>query len=145
MRRFALSTLRDFGMGKKAAEEKIIEETQYLIKLFEKHEGNSTPVLYYCLACLYMEFYVVLLLIYIYFYIFFFLGKPFSSTQSINNAVSNIICSIVYGSRFDYSDPEFTRMVDRANENVRLSGSRSIQVPLCQNIYHTMFGTMLAC
>ncbi|XP_070703566.1 uncharacterized protein [Pempheris klunzingeri] len=93
MRRFALSTLRDFGMGKKAAEEKIIEETQYLIKEFEKHEG-----------------------------------KPFVATKLVNNAVSNIICSIVYGSRFNYSDPEFTSMVSRANENVRLSGSPSIQL-----------------
>ncbi|TNN68837.1 Cytochrome P450 2K1 [Liparis tanakae] len=40
MRRFALSNLRDYGMGKKASEEKIIEEIQYLIKVFESHEDQ---------------------------------------------------------------------------------------------------------
>ncbi|KAM8844893.1 cytochrome P450 2K1-like isoform 3-T3 [Spinachia spinachia] len=93
MRRFALSNLRDFGMGKKAGEDKIIEEIQYLIKEFEGHEG-----------------------------------QPFSAAKSINYAVSNIISSIVYGSRFEYGDEEFKLMVDRANENIQLVGSPSIQL-----------------
>ncbi|KAL6102940.1 uncharacterized protein ACO6RY_02454 [Pungitius sinensis] len=93
MRRFALSNLRDFGMGKKAAEDKIIEEIQYLIDVFERHEG-----------------------------------QPFSTAQSINDAVSNIISSIVYGSRFEYSDEEFKLMVSRNNDNFKLSGSPSVQL-----------------
>uniref|UniRef100_A0A8C1MPR3 Cytochrome P450 2K1-like n=1 Tax=Cyprinus carpio TaxID=7962 RepID=A0A8C1MPR3_CYPCA len=88
MRRFALSNLRDFGMGKRGSEEKIIEEIQYLKGEFDKFEG-----------------------------------KPFDTTQPVNYAVSNIISSIVYGSRFEYTDPQFTQMVDRANENVRVGGS----------------------
>ncbi|XP_062414033.1 cytochrome P450 2K1-like [Pungitius pungitius] len=93
MRRFALINLRDFGMGKKAAENKIIEEVQYLIDVFERHEG-----------------------------------QPFSTAKSINNAVSNIISSIVFGSRFEYSDEEFTLMITRANDNFRLLGSSSLQL-----------------
>uniref|UniRef100_A0AAQ4R2H0 Cytochrome P450 2K1-like n=1 Tax=Gasterosteus aculeatus aculeatus TaxID=481459 RepID=A0AAQ4R2H0_GASAC len=93
MRRFALSNLRDFGMGRKAAEDKIIEEIQYLIEVFERHEG-----------------------------------QPFSTAQSMNYAVSNIICSILYGSRFEYSDKEFKLMVDRANDNFRLAGSLLVQL-----------------
>uniref|UniRef100_A0A8D0CST7 Cytochrome P450 2K1-like n=1 Tax=Sander lucioperca TaxID=283035 RepID=A0A8D0CST7_SANLU len=90
MRRFALTNLRDFGMGKKASEDKIIEECDYLIEVFKT-----------------------------------FKGKSFDTTQPINYAVSNIICSIVYGSRFEYDDPEFTSLVDRTNRNIQLGGSPS--------------------
>ncbi|XP_043090081.1 cytochrome P450 2K1-like [Puntigrus tetrazona] len=93
MRRFALSNLRDLGMGKRGSEEKIIEEIQYLKGEFDKFEG-----------------------------------KPFDTTQPVNYAVSNIISSIVYGSRFEYTDPQFTEMVDRANENVHVAGSTSIML-----------------
>lgn len=49
MRRFALSNLRDFGMGKKAGENKIVEETQYLIQVFEKHQGKCFSCIVLCL------------------------------------------------------------------------------------------------
>ena len=48
----------------------------------------------------------------------------------MNHATSNIISSIVYGSRFEYSDPQFKAMVARANENIRIVGSASIQVSI---------------
>nr|XP_046228712.1 cytochrome P450 2K1-like [Scatophagus argus] len=93
MRRFALTNLRDFGMGKKACEDKIIEECGYLLEVFQK-----------------------------------FKGEAFDTTQPMNYAVSNIICSIVYGSRFEYDDPEFTSLVDRTNRNIQLLGSPSLQL-----------------
>ncbi|XP_053370564.1 cytochrome P450 2K1-like [Clarias gariepinus] len=93
MRRFSLTTLRDFGMGKRGSEEKIIEETHYLRKVFEE-----------------------------------FQGKPFDTSQPLNYATSNVISAIVYGSRFQYSDPQFKEMVNRTNENIKLTGSPSIQI-----------------
>ncbi|XP_034394494.1 cytochrome P450 2K1-like [Cyclopterus lumpus] len=93
MRRFALSSLRDFGMGKRLSEYKILEECHYLSQVFDKYEG-----------------------------------KPFDTASPVNNATSNIISAIVYGSRFEYSDPRFNNMVRRANGSIRLLGSASVQL-----------------
>ncbi|KAJ8366380.1 hypothetical protein AAFF_G00356110 [Aldrovandia affinis] len=97
MRRFSLTNLRDFGMGKRGSEEKIVEEARHLIGVFEK-----------------------------------FKGEPFDTLQPVNYSVSNIICAISYGRRFDYADPAFQKMVDRVNENARLAGSVEV---LLYNLY----------
>lgn len=41
MRRFALTNLKDFGMGKKACEEKICEESDHLVQAIKKLKGES--------------------------------------------------------------------------------------------------------
>ncbi|XP_023204709.1 cytochrome P450 2K4-like [Xiphophorus maculatus] len=93
MRRFALSTLKDFGMGKRVAEEKILEECGHLIQVFESYKG-----------------------------------KPFNTSCPTNNATSNVISSIVFGSRFEYDDPQFRGLVSRITENIKISGSAGIQL-----------------
>ncbi|XP_066526605.1 cytochrome P450 2K4-like isoform X4 [Hoplias malabaricus] len=55
-------------------------------------------------------------------------GKPFDNTGPVTYAVSNIISAIVYGSRFDYSDPVFQDMVHRSSANMKLMGSPSVQL-----------------
>ncbi|XP_072125176.1 cytochrome P450 2K4-like [Mobula birostris] len=93
MRRFTMSTLRDFGMGKKTVEDKIIEEAQFLIKLLESCKGQE-----------------------------------FNPTIQLNAAVANIICSIVFGNRFEYDDERFITLVKRVNENIQLAGSPTVQL-----------------
>ena len=75
-RRFALSNLRDFGMGKRSIEAKIQEEAFEICKEFE----NSS-------------------------------GKPFNVKTLVQEGVSNIICSICFGERFEYQDKIFAQLM----------------------------------
>ncbi|KAL6483904.1 hypothetical protein MHYP_G00087770, partial [Metynnis hypsauchen] len=43
------------------------------------------------------------------------------------NAVSNIICSIIFGDRFEYDDKRFAKLLEMLNENVRFVGSSAGQ------------------
>ncbi|KAE8294372.1 Cytochrome P450 2J1 [Larimichthys crocea] len=87
-RRFALSTLRSFGLGKSSLEQNICEEVRHLQEEMEKEKG-----------------------------------EPFNPAGLFNNAVSNIICQLVMGKRFDYSDHKFRIMLKYLSEIVALEGS----------------------
>ncbi|XP_050952975.1 cytochrome P450 2B4-like [Labeo rohita] len=87
-RRFALHSLRNFGLGKKSVEERVIEESSYLVPEMLKSEG-----------------------------------KPFDPQHAIQNAVSNIICSIVFGDRFDYDNKRFAYLLEIVRENIIQSGA----------------------
>ncbi|XP_070687746.1 cytochrome P450 2J1-like [Pempheris klunzingeri] len=50
-------------------------------------------------------------------------GEPFDPVPLLNNAVANIICQIVFGRRFDYSDHDFQSMLKNLTEMAYLEGS----------------------
>ncbi|NXK50971.1 CP2J2 protein, partial [Chauna torquata] len=50
-------------------------------------------------------------------------GNPFNPHFKINNAVSNIICSITFGNRFDYHDEHFQKLLQLMDETVSLHGT----------------------
>uniref|UniRef100_A0A8C9EGT9 unspecific monooxygenase n=1 Tax=Pavo cristatus TaxID=9049 RepID=A0A8C9EGT9_PAVCR len=95
IRRFALTTLRDFGMGKKGIEERIQEEARFLVeRIRNTHE------------------------------------KPFNPTVFLMHAVSNIICSIVFGDRFDYEDKKLLDLIEMLEENEKYQNRIQTQVCL---------------
>ena len=51
--------------------------------------------------------------------------QPFDVRKHLPKAVSNIICSVIYGSRFDYNDPVF-----QANIQVRIYNCKFFEYSL---------------
>ncbi|XP_077192800.1 cytochrome P450 2G1-like [Paroedura picta] len=82
LRRFSLTVLRNFGMGKRSIEERIQEEAQYLMEEFRETKG-----------------------------------LPFDPTFFLSRTVSNVISSVVFGSRFDYADKTFLSLLRMINES----------------------------
>ncbi|XP_038059989.1 cytochrome P450 2U1-like [Patiria miniata] len=66
-------------------------------------------------------------------------SQAFDPCHPVNTAVSNIICSIVYGTRFDYDSATFKRMLSLLQENFELVGLAGVvnffpvlkYIPLC--------------
>ncbi|NXF75975.1 CP2DH protein, partial [Sclerurus mexicanus] len=76
IRKFTLSTLRNFGMGKKSLEERVVEEAGFLCSAIKSEEGRSFDIHF-----------------------------------PVNSAICNVICTIVFGKRFDYNDETFNKLL----------------------------------
>ncbi|XP_061684552.1 cytochrome P450 2F3-like isoform X1 [Syngnathoides biaculeatus] len=76
LRRFTLTTLRDFGMGRKGMEAWIQEESKHMRGHIETYKA-----------------------------------APFDPSFLLSCSVSNVICCLVFGQRFDYEDPDFLRLL----------------------------------
>uniref|UniRef100_A0A8C4RDP9 Cytochrome P450 2B19-like n=1 Tax=Erpetoichthys calabaricus TaxID=27687 RepID=A0A8C4RDP9_ERPCA len=104
LRRFSLSTFRDFGMGKRSIEEWIQEEARHLVKEVRKNKGH-----------------------------------PFDPTFFLSRAVSNIICCIIFGQRFEYHDDNLLHLLSLLNTNVRLISNPFTQL---YNIFPSLIKIM---
>ncbi|XP_021024724.1 cytochrome P450 2F3-like [Mus caroli] len=52
------------------------------------------------------------------------MGAPFDPQQILDNAVSNVICTVVFGKRYNYGDPEFLRLLNLFSDNFCIMSSR---------------------
>ncbi|XP_068100631.1 cytochrome P450 2K1-like [Hyperolius riggenbachi] len=50
-------------------------------------------------------------------------GKPFDTNLIVNSAVSNIVCSTIFGKRFEYDDPVFQTLIRVLDDNNRQLGA----------------------
>ncbi|XP_023145810.2 cytochrome P450 2F3-like [Amphiprion ocellaris] len=115
LRRFTLTTLRDFGMGRKGMEEWIQEESQHL----EAHIRSLK-------------------------------GQPFEPTFLLGCTVSNVICCLVFGERFNYEDKQFLRLLNIFTEFIRFNTSTMGQlyaifpwfIERLPGHHHTVFAQM---
>lgn len=55
-------------------------------------------------------------------------GAPFDPQQLLDSAVSNVICTVVFGKRYDYGDPEFRRLLNLFSDNFCIMSSRWAEV-----------------
>ncbi|XP_053559500.1 cytochrome P450 2U1 [Bombina bombina] len=68
-------------------------------------------------------------------------GKAFSPFQIINNAVSNVICSISFGKRFNYEDKEFKSMLSMMSRGLEISvNSEAVMTNVFSWMYYLPFG-----
>ncbi|XP_035390325.1 cytochrome P450 2M1-like isoform X2 [Electrophorus electricus] len=77
LRRFCLTTLKNFGMGRRSIEDKVKGEACCLVQKFSTFGGSA-----------------------------------FSPKDPLTEAVSNVICSVIFGHRFESDDPQFKMIIE---------------------------------
>ncbi|KAM8952636.1 cytochrome P450 2A6-like [Pelodytes ibericus] len=97
LRVFTMKTMRDFGMGKKTIEEKIHEETDFLVQEFRGLKE-----------------------------------LPIDPSKKLGNAISNILCSIIFGNRFEYTDVMFSHLLSIVDRIFSITSSSYGQL---QNLF----------
>ena len=53
-------------------------------------------------------------------------GQPFSPKQLLDNAVANIICSLLFGNRYEYGDKEFAEIQHSTDKIFEFLGTSNI-------------------
>ncbi|XP_010997363.1 cytochrome P450 2U1 [Camelus dromedarius] len=66
---------------------------------------------------------------------------PFNPFPIVNNAVSNIICSLCFGQRFDYTNSEFKKMLNFTSRALEIClNNQLLLVNICSWLYYLPFG-----
>lgn len=139
-RRFALTTLRNFGLGKNSMEERIHGEIQYIVKILDDSIGKDNTntsttsnsrsdlslnnkllhqymLLPVCFSTICVEYNNNQ----VYLCMYLFSGKTMSPQLMFHNAASNIICQVLFGTRFEYDDAFIRTFIRCFTENAKLA------------------------
>ncbi|XP_037701673.1 cytochrome P450 2D17-like isoform X2 [Choloepus didactylus] len=98
-RRFSVSTMRDFGLGKKSLEQWVTEEAACLCAAFTDYDGECRTEGAGTRGATLPDPHPPSP------------GRPFSPNRHLNQAVCNVIASLTHGRRFEYSDPSFRKLL----------------------------------
>uniref|UniRef100_T1IQ14 Cytochrome P450 2U1 n=1 Tax=Strigamia maritima TaxID=126957 RepID=T1IQ14_STRMM len=88
LRRFSLSTLRDFGFGKSSLEPQIKDEIHYFLEELRSFKEQPIPDI----------------------------------SVFLRKSITNVICILMSGKRFDYQHEMFNKLLTLSNEIIRFSG-----------------------
>ena len=107
-KRLALQSMKEFGFGGVSMDAKVVEETEFLIDALKDHVTPPD-------------------------------GGTRKSTdvhqRLIHLAVSNVICSVVFGRRFDYDDPSFVLAVNGIKVLFsKQRGKKVAQLPFAKHV-----------
>ena len=136
-RRFALMMLRNFGMGKASMEDRIRGEIEYIVNTLEKSNGRYHPKIrntfvsftgcclaksvvfrqdmMHCNLCFVVQFSIIVKPV------MSLTGKTMTPHLMFHNAASNIICQVLFGTRYEYKDHFIRELVRCFTENAKIA------------------------
>ncbi|XP_068950939.1 cytochrome P450 2U1 [Petaurus breviceps papuanus] len=68
-------------------------------------------------------------------------GNPFNPFPIISNAISNVICSMCFGQRFEYNNSDFKKMLNLMSRGLEISiNNQILLINICSWLYYLPFG-----
>ncbi|XP_072014726.1 cytochrome P450 2J6-like [Amphiura filiformis] len=70
-------------------------------------------------------------------------GKPIDPCHFFTKIFANVICSVVFGQRFEYSDPNFKHLMDILTENFKITGGLNAFLPFAKYLQWSTYRAVI--